>query len=229
MLDETFGDASRGQAFDALPEVWQACIELALEALRAGSLPIGAVIVDSDGRIVARGRNRLAEVVEASPHLPGTPYLTGTPLAHAEVNALLEFGDRRLGPRPVLLTTTEPCPLCMGAARMVGMGRVLYASRDPWAGCAAMADGVPYLVRSGPTAAGPVAALEAPLVALQTAVHLRLHASEPVFLAVWEEVLPAAVAAGRALHRDGVVRALVEGGVRTSEVWATLVAAVPSS
>ncbi len=113
--------------------MWQACIERGLEALRAGSLPIGAVVVAGDGRIVARGRNRLAEPVEASPHLPGTPYLTGTPLAHAEVNALLEYGYRPPGPRPVLYTTTEPCPLSMGAARMVGVGHVVYASRDPWA------------------------------------------------------------------------------------------------
>ena len=91
------------------------------------------MVVAGDGRIVARGRNRLAEPVEASPHLPGTPYLTGTPLAHAEVNVLLEYGYRPPGPRPVLYTTTEPCPLSMGAARMVGVGHVVYASRDPWA------------------------------------------------------------------------------------------------
>lgn len=130
MRNDAFGVAPCHPSFDALPEMWQACIELALEALRAGSLPIGAVVVAGDGRIVARGRNRFAEAVEASPHLPGTPYLTGTPLAHAEVNALLEYGYRPPGPRPVLYTTTEPCPLCMGAARMVGVGHVVYASRS---------------------------------------------------------------------------------------------------
>lgn len=212
--------------YDALPAVWRACIELAWEALRAGSLPIGAVVADPEGRIAASGRNRLAESVEASPHLPGTPYLTGTPLAHAEVNALLAFGERRPGPRPVLYTTTEPCPLCMGAARMVGVGHVVYASRDPWAGCASMAQSTPYLVRQGPTAEGPVPELEAPLVALQTAVHLRRHGGDPAFLAVWDDVLPHGVQAGRALHRDGAVPALVERDASACEAWAVLVAAV---
>lgn len=215
--------------FEALPEVWQACFELACEALCAGSLPIGAVVVSGEGRIVARGRNRLAEVTEASPHLLGTPYLTGTPLAHAEVNALLEVGYRPPGPRPVLFTTTEPCPLCMGAARMAGVGHVVFAARDPWAGCASMAEGVPYLVRSGPTTEGPVPGLEGPLVALQTAVHLTVDADADRFLSVWEGVVPVAVAAGRALHRDGVVSALIGRNAQSCEVWETLVAAVPAT
>ena len=221
--------ASADGGFEALPEVWRACFELACEALLAGSLPIGAVVVGGDGRIVARGRNRLAEAIEASPHLPGTPYLTGTPLAHAEVNALLEVGHPPPGPRPVLFTTTEPCPLCMGAARMVGVGHVVFASRDPWAGCASMAERVPYLVRSGPTAQGPVTGLEGPLIALQTAEHLGANAEAHAFLAVWEDVLPVAVAAGRALHRDGMIATLVARNARPSEVWETLVAALPAA
>ena len=220
--------AAASGGFEALPEIWRACFGLAWQAVRAGSLPIGAVVVDGDGRIVARGRNRLAEAVEASPHLPGTPYLTGTPLAHAEVNALLELGHRPLRPRPVLFTTTEPCPLCMGAARMAGVGHVVFGARDPWAGCASMAERVPYLVRSGPTAEGPVADMEGPLVALQTAVHLSVDADAERFLAVWEDVLPVAVPAGRALHRDGVVSALLERNARSSEVWETLVAVLPA-
>jgi len=221
--------AAASGALEALPEVWRACIELACEALRAGSLPIGAVVVDGQGRIVARGRNRLAEPTEASPHLPGTPYLTGTPLAHAEVNALLEVGYRRVGARPVLFTTTEPCPLCMGAARMAGVGHVVFAARDPWAGCASMAERVPYLVRSGPTAAGPVPGMEAPLVALQTAVHLSIDTHSERFLSVWEDVLPVAVAAGRVLHHRGVIASLVERQAQTREVWETLVAALPAA
>lgn len=130
-------------AYDELPATWRTWHDLAWEAHRSGSLPIGAVVVDEQGNVIAKGRNRLAEADEAAPHLPGTPYLSGTPLAHAEVNALLQLGYRSQGPRPALLTTTEPCPLCMGAARMSGVGQVVYAARDPWAGCASMAEDVP--------------------------------------------------------------------------------------
>lgn len=211
---------------EALPAVWRGAIELAWEALRAGSLPIGAVVVDAEERIVARGRNRLGEVVASSPHLAGTPYLSGSPLAHAELNALLEFGYRPTEPRPTLYTTTEPCPLCMGAARMSGVGRVVFAARDPWAGCAIMADTVPYLQRQGPTATGPVPGLEGPLVALQTAVHVARGDGARPFLGVWDGVLPVAVAAGRALHRDGEVEALVERGATAAEAWMTAVQAL---
>lgn len=209
-------------SFDALPEVWRAALELAWDALRAGSLPIGAVVVDADERIVARGRNRLGEVVANSPHLPGTPYISGSPLAHAEVNALLEFGYRPSQPRPTLYTTTEPCPLCMGAARMAGVGRVVFAARDPWAGSAVMADTVPYLQRQGPTASGPVPDLEAPLVALQTAVHVARGGAAQAFLLVWDRAFPLPVAAGRSLHDRGVVEALVEREATAAEAWATI-------
>lgn len=80
--------------FTALAPEWQECVRQAWDAFRAGSLPIGAVVVDATGEIVARGRNCIAEKHLHSPHLPGTPYQTGTPLAHAEMNALLEMGER---------------------------------------------------------------------------------------------------------------------------------------
>jgi tRNA(adenine34) deaminase len=94
-----------------LPATWRTCLDLAWEAHCAGSLPIGAVVIDEQGNVIAKGRNRLAEADEAAPHLAGTPYLTSIRLAHAEVNALLQLGYRSQGPRSALLTTTEPCPL----------------------------------------------------------------------------------------------------------------------
>ncbi|XES00784.1 hypothetical protein HEP87_60850 [Streptomyces sp. S1D4-11] len=44
-----------------LPAPWQLPFELAWEALRAGSRPIGAVLLDGAGRPVATGRNRSQE------------------------------------------------------------------------------------------------------------------------------------------------------------------------
>lgn len=208
--------------FRELPLVWRTCLDLAWEAHRAGSLPIAAVVTDAEGIIIARGRNRLAEREESSPHLIGTPYLTGSPLAHAEVNALLELGYRPPGPRPILFTTTEPCPLCMGAARMSGVERVSYASRDPWAGCASMSEEVPYLQRSGPKAEGPQPLLEAPLVAWQAAVHLISYPDSSHFLDIWNDCLPEACAAGRKLFESGTLTALADDGATTAEVWEVL-------
>ena len=100
--------------------------ELAWEAFRAGSIPVGAVVVEH-GEIVARGRNRVHEQT-APPR-----QLAGTMLAHAEVNAIAQL-DTEPHDDAVLYTTLEPCLLCVGAAAMARVGTVRYASPDPFAG-----------------------------------------------------------------------------------------------
>ncbi len=73
-----------------LDEAQQAALELGWEAFRTGNIGVGAIITDPGGRIVGRGRNRLADT--SAP--PGQVF--GTSLAHAEINALanLPFADR---------------------------------------------------------------------------------------------------------------------------------------
>ncbi|HZW27947.1 MAG TPA: deaminase [Trueperaceae bacterium] len=221
------GAALAVPAYAELSHVWRECVDLAWEAHVAGSLPIAAVVVDHEGQVVARGRNRLSLEVAEPPHVPGTPYIAGVPLAHAEVNALLDLGYRRPGgARPTLYTTMEPCPLCMGAARMAGVGRVVFATRDAWAGCAVMAEVVPYLKRSGPTVEGPVPALEPAFSAWCVSVLLRRHDEPNAFLATLEASLPNPFAAGRLLHESGELSALAELGATAEEAWATVVAAL---
>lgn len=218
--------ATRPPSFTALHPAWQACLRQAHEAYLHGSLPIGAAIVDASGEVIAVGRNRLTEPHPEAPHLPGTPYLTGTPLAHAEVNALLQMGYERPDPRPTLYTTTEPCPLCMGAARMAGVGRVVFATRDPWAGAASMAESVPYLARVGPRVEGPEPALEAALAAWLVASggwSLRSGA----FVDAWRERHPRALAAGARLRESGALRAAAEQGAE--HVWRLLNEALPEA
>jgi tRNA(adenine34) deaminase len=125
--------------YDSLSKPWQVCVDLAWEAYCAGSLPIAAVIVDESENIVATGRNCLFETEKVE------PYLSNNSLAHAEVNAILAL-DKTIKPSScTLYTTTEPCPLCMGALRMAGFVKAVYACRDPWAGCSGMVESVPYL------------------------------------------------------------------------------------
>jgi tRNA(adenine34) deaminase len=47
--------------WDTLATPWQICIEEAWTAYCHGSLPIGAAVTDRDGRLPARGRNRILE------------------------------------------------------------------------------------------------------------------------------------------------------------------------
>ncbi|MDQ4062621.1 MAG: nucleoside deaminase, partial [Actinomycetota bacterium] len=149
--------------WETLPEPWRACADLAWEAYRAGSLPIGAVVTDADGNALSHGRNRIHERSGEG----GT--LFGHRLAHAEVNALVKLDYDQHDPRACILwTTTEPCPLCVGALRMADLAEVRYASTEPWAGSTAMFETVPYLKKGEVRMVGPEdPRLEAVLAALQ--------------------------------------------------------------
>lgn len=117
---------------------WQTAVSLAWEAYRAGSLPIGSVIVDGNGRIVAQGRNSIHETDSALP-------LNGSRLAHAEMNALVALSQTDVPPRScTLYSTMEPCMMCMGAIRMVRIGMVRFACLDPVAGSSCLVETKPY-------------------------------------------------------------------------------------
>ncbi|MFI5762768.1 nucleoside deaminase [Streptomyces sp. NPDC051563] len=111
----------------AAPEPLRRALALAYEALAAGGLAVGSVLTDADGKPVAEGRN------EAYEDGPGSGPLRGTPLAHAEMNAL---GAARTGwdlATATLWSTQEPCSMCAAAAEFTGVGRVRYLAPDPWA------------------------------------------------------------------------------------------------
>ena len=103
-------------------------MELALDEARAaaeaGEVPVGAVLVDGDGNVVARGRNQREQ--------------RGDPTAHAEIEALRDGssyeGWRREG--STLYVTLEPCPMCMGALVNARVSRVVFGAWDHKAGAA---------------------------------------------------------------------------------------------
>jgi tRNA(adenine34) deaminase len=201
--------------WEQLSEPWRTCVEEAWEAYRSGSLPIGAVVTDPRGNVLSRGRNRIHERSGPS----GAVF--DNKLAHAELNALLSLDHREYDPRTCLLwSTTEPCPLCVGAARMSEVGALRYASREPWGGSAAMFETVPYLKRKNIGVMGPRdARLEGVLVALQVERFLGLRPEIlERFLRLYEETMPEATAAGRRLHRSGLLRTMSEERVPASEV-----------
>jgi tRNA(adenine34) deaminase len=200
--------------WDTLSEPWRACVELAWEAYRAGSLPIGAVVADAEGRLLSSGRNRIHEFTGA----PGTVF--GRKLAHAELNALLSL-EGEVDPRScVLYTTTEPCPLCVGAARMADIGELRYASREPWAGSAAMFETVPYLRRANLGLVEPDnPQLEAVLTALLVERYLRLKPKVlPSFLQLYEETMPHATRAARNANSSGLLQTMATDGASACEI-----------
>jgi tRNA(Arg) A34 adenosine deaminase TadA len=116
-----------GTAWAALDPAPRRSLELAYAGLVAGGLPVGSVLTDAAGEIVAEGRNRAYDPPG------GTDVLQGTPLAHAELNVLAAVRtDRELSPC-TLWSTHEPCSMCAAAAAFTGVGTVRYVAPDPWA------------------------------------------------------------------------------------------------
>ena len=105
-----------------LSEAMNEAFALAEEAANDGEIPVGAVIVDRDGRMIGRGRNRRE---------------SGDPLGHAELYAIRQaaeaIGDWRLE-GTTMCVTLEPCAMCAGALVNARVERLVYAANDPKAG-----------------------------------------------------------------------------------------------
>lgn len=105
-------------------------LEQARQAADLGEVPVGAVVLDADGRLLASGHNRTI--------------LDRDPTAHAEVVAL-RAAARRLdnyrltGAR--LYVTLEPCAMCLGAMFHARLAEIVYGAPDPKTGaCGGVVD-----------------------------------------------------------------------------------------
>lgn len=95
----------------------------AVQAQELGEVPVGAVLLDADGQILASGFNRT--IVDHDP------------TAHAEIVALRAAAraaqNYRL-PGATLYVTLEPCAMCLGAMLHARVGRIVFAATDPKTG-----------------------------------------------------------------------------------------------
>jgi len=145
-----------------LAEPWRASLELAWEAYLAGTIPVGSVVAAPDGKVVARGRNRIFD--------PPGRGLSGSRLAHAEVDALAQLPVTDRYRDHVLHSTLEPCLLCTAATLVATVGRIEYATEDPFGGACNGAIDTAHWRRSAPEIAPPLGGWPAQLsAALQSA------------------------------------------------------------
>jgi tRNA(adenine34) deaminase len=107
-------------------EQWMTvALEEARAAAAAGDVPVGAVIVADDGRLIGRGCNRRE--------------LDRDPTAHAEIVALREAARtlHMWRVEATMFVTQEPCPMCAGAAVNARIKRLVYGCPNPKAGAIA--------------------------------------------------------------------------------------------
>ncbi|MBL8566350.1 MAG: nucleoside deaminase [Hyphomicrobiaceae bacterium] len=95
----------------------------AAAAAERGEVPVGAVVVSSDGVVLGSAGNRTRETCD--------------PIAHAEILAIRE-ACRRLGSERLvgcdLYVTLEPCPMCAAAISFARIRRLYFGASDPKGG-----------------------------------------------------------------------------------------------
>jgi tRNA(adenine34) deaminase len=98
-------------------------LALAKECVEVGDVPVGAVVIDAQGVVIARGRNQREQLHD--------------PTAHAEVQALRQaaatLGTWRLD-ECTLVVTLEPCTMCAGAALNSRISRIVFGADEPRTG-----------------------------------------------------------------------------------------------
>ena len=103
----------------------QSALTLAHEASNSGEIPVGALVIDANGDVIGRGRNRREESTD--------------PTAHAEILALREAAERTQSwnlTGATLVVTMAPCVMCAGAILQSRISRVVFGAWDDKAGAA---------------------------------------------------------------------------------------------
>ncbi|MGZ4837347.1 MAG: nucleoside deaminase [Terriglobales bacterium] len=95
-------------------------LDEARAGLKEGGLPIGSVLTDAAGRIVARGHNLRVQ--------------TGDPTAHAEVVCIRNAGRRRDWPELTLVSTLSPCIMCTGTSLLFRIPRIIIGENQNFLG-----------------------------------------------------------------------------------------------
>ena len=101
-------------------ELLREALEEARRGQREGGLPIGSVLADATGRVVARGHNLRVQ--------------TGDPTAHAEVVCIRNAGRRRDWPELTLVSTLSPCVMCTGTTLLYRIPRVIIGENKNFLG-----------------------------------------------------------------------------------------------
>jgi tRNA(adenine34) deaminase len=98
-------------------------IELASNAGNAGEVPVGAIVINSQGELIGTGENRRERDRD--------------PTAHAEIVAIRAAGTNLANwhlSDCTLYVTLEPCPMCAGAIVAARLKLLVYGADDPKTG-----------------------------------------------------------------------------------------------
>jgi tRNA(adenine34) deaminase len=198
-----------------LNSYWREAFSMAWEAYKRGTIPIGAVIVDHEGNIISRGRNRIFDEDSSNP-------LAGTYIAHAEMTAMLvlKAKDHPDIKSYTLYTTMEPCPMCFGTMVMMGIRNIKYAARDGIAGAVELSEKMDYIKSKNMNIKLEGSEPEFFQICLQSAYEcVRRHSRMEELLNIFRAYCSDGVALGEKLYEQGYFKAAAEQGKLIEEVY----------
>ena len=104
-------------------ELMRAALAVAQNASASGDVPVGAIIINNEGEVIATGHNERE--------------LLNDPTAHAEIVAIRraaeKIGQWRLENHTIVVTL-EPCPMCAGAIAQSRISTLVFGTWDEKAG-----------------------------------------------------------------------------------------------
>jgi len=101
-------------------DLLEIAISEAKKSWAEGGIPIGAVLADGQGKVIASGHNERVQ--------------KGDPTAHAEVVCIRNAGRRRDWSKLLLVSTLSPCPMCSGLAILLKIHKVVIGENRTFCG-----------------------------------------------------------------------------------------------
>ncbi len=198
-----------------LERPWQVAFEMAWEAYKSGTVPIGAVITNDKGDTISIGRNRIFDREASTP-------LAGTNMAHAEMDALFGLNEKKHPDirKYILYTTMEPCPMCFGTAVMMNIRHIHFAARDGFAGATSLNNKLDYIKGKNITIQQGNEEMEAFQLILQSSYEYeRQHPRIENVLNKWRKINEKSIEYGKELCGVGYFRKAANDNKDISQVY----------
>lgn len=208
-------DVGRYNMWERIEKPWQIAFEQGWEALKNGSIPIGAVITDENGNVISLGRNRINEFGKSNPRI-----------SHAETEAIQNL-DRSKYPNVreyTLFACMEPCPMCMGTFVMSNLRKLRVAARDSYCGAVHYCKDDPYIAAKNIQVSFVSGNLETVQLVLQTYYELKKQNGimNQVTLA-FEKDNPNAINTSKLYYKNGFLEDCIANGTSFSFVFNSII------
>lgn len=197
--------------WNELSKAWQTAFLAGWESFKNGSIPIGAVICDENGKIICTGRNKVNEITKGN-----------RKIAHAETDCLLQIDTHKYpnSESYTLYACMEPCPMCMGTIVMSNFRKIRIASKDGHCGAAHYCEDDSYIKSKNINVIFELGDLQLVQLTIQTYFELKKNGGAAnSIIECFAADCPRAVNIAKTLYADRILDTYAENNTRFGEVF----------